>query len=118
MDRRVQIIISSLQEDLRREMILDELAHSLNLSRSRLQHLFKSETGLPPAQYLRRLRLERAKDLMRNSVLSVKQVMTSVGISDKSHFERAFKKAYGLTPRQYRMSHLALSLGKGTGNGR
>lgn len=118
MDRRVQFAIRLLQADLRREPTLDELAHALNLSRSRFQHLFKAETGMPPAQYLRTLRLERAEELMRTSVLSVKQVMTSVGIGDKSHFERAFKKAYGLTPRQYRTAYLVVSFGKEAGNGR
>lgn len=112
MDPRVCLIISLMQNDLCRETTLDELADSANISRSHFQHLFRSETGVPPAQYLRTLRLERARELMTTSVLTVKQVMVRVGISDRSHFERAFKKAYGLTPRQYRAAHFMAGPGR------
>jgi transcriptional regulator GlxA family with amidase domain len=111
MDPRVRLIISLMQNDLCREMTLDELADAANLSRSHFQHLFRSETGVPPAHYLRMLRLERARELLSTSLLPVKQVMASVGIFDRSHFERAFKKSYGLTPRQYRAAHFAFEPG-------
>lgn len=105
MDQRVQIVIAMMKDDLCREWSLDSLARSLGMSRSRFQHLFKAETGSSPAHYLRALRLEHARELLESSLLNVKQVMASVGIYDKSHFGRAFKKAYGLTPTQYRVAH-------------
>jgi transcriptional regulator GlxA family with amidase domain len=46
--------------------------------------------------------LEKAKDLLKNSFLSVKEVMTEVGMSDAGHFGRSFKAAYGVTPGKYR----------------
>ena len=105
MDHRVQLTVALMQVDLRREQSLDELARRVNLSRSRLQHLFKAETGISPAQYLRGLRLNRARELLETSQLSIKQVMASVGISDKSHFVREFKKVHGLTPKEWRAAH-------------
>ena len=102
MDYRVRRITKLLSDDLSRDVDLNALANSVNLSVSRLRHLFKDETGLTPAQYLKRLRLERARELMEESFLSLKEVMPQVGISDESHFVRDFKKKHGLPPIKYR----------------
>jgi AraC family transcriptional regulator, arabinose operon regulatory protein len=106
MDQRIQIILMLMSDELRRAWTPTELAAVVNLSPSRLQHLFKQETGTTPARYLRALRLERAKALLETSLLSVKQIMHNVGIKDRSHFEREFKRAYGLTPAQCRATML------------
>lgn len=83
---------------------MDDLAHSVNLSPSRLRSLFKAETGMTPGQYHRDLRMQLIRDLVDNTFLSVKEIMERVGINDRSHFFRAFKRAYGLTPAQHRAS--------------
>jgi len=102
MDYRVRRITKLLSDDLSRDVDLNALANSVNLSVSRLRHLFKDETGLTPAQYLKRLRLERARELMEESFLRLKEVMPQVGINDESHFVRDFKKKHGLPPIKYR----------------
>ena len=102
MDPRVRQAINLLSEDLSRPFNIDTLAASVNLSPSRLRHLFKSETGLTPAQYLKRLRIEGARKLLEGSFLRLKEVMPRVGVSDESHFVRDFKKAHGLPPIKYR----------------
>jgi transcriptional regulator GlxA family with amidase domain len=102
MDRRVQISIGFMKANLNREVLLIEIARLVNLSPSRLQHLFKAETGTPLTQYLKSLRLERARELLETTFLSVKQVMTTAGLKNKSHFVKDFRKAYGMTPTQYR----------------
>lgn len=102
MDKRVQFAVALMREDFRRGTSTHKLADAVGLSPSRFQHLFKSETGTTPARHLRQLRLEQARRLLETSLLSVKQVMTSVGIWDKSHFTREFKRAYGVTPTEYR----------------
>jgi transcriptional regulator GlxA family with amidase domain len=79
-----------------------ELADAVNLSVSRFAHLFRRETGASPARYLRQLRMERARELLDTTFLSVKQVMASVGINDPSHFARAFRSLNGLPPREWR----------------
>jgi len=83
---------------------LSEMAQVVNLSPSRLRYLFKKETGTAPGHYLRTFRLERAKVLLETTFLSVKEIIGSIGVNDQSHFIREFKKSYGLTPAQYRMS--------------
>ena len=93
-----------MQKEFHRDLTLSELAERVNLSISYLHHLFKAETGTTPWLYLHSLRLETARELLVTTMLSVKQVMVRVGMKDKSHFGREFKKTYGISPSRYRMS--------------
>ena len=101
-DRRVQAIIDYMSEDLSRPLRLEEVAHSVNLSASRVQHLFKADTNMTAAQYLKSLRMQKAKQLIDSTFLSTKEIMKRVGMKDESHFVREFKKIYGLPPGSYK----------------
>ncbi len=104
MDPRVEKVVTRMKEEFHRDPSLSEMAQVVNLSPSRLRYLFKRETGVAPGHYLKAFRLEQAKELLETTFLSVKEVIRSVGVNDQSHFIREFKKSYGLTPAQYRMS--------------
>ncbi|PYV26884.1 MAG: hypothetical protein DMG27_05485 [Acidobacteria bacterium] len=107
MDGRIQTVLRALAENGqngRTALSVAELARSVNLSASRLLHLFKQELGVSLGQYWRSLRLERARSELGSSVLSVKQVMYDVGFADETHFIRVFKKRFGLTPGKYRLT--------------
>jgi AraC family transcriptional regulator of arabinose operon len=106
MDQRVQAIISNIKDDLRHVPSLDDLAASVNLSSSRLRHLFKSETQETLARYIKRLRMQVAVELLATTFLNVKEVMGRVGLRNESHFTQDFKRAYGVTPAQYRAQRL------------
>ena len=96
-----------MREDVRGELSLSEFAQSVNLSVWRLCHIFKSDVGMPPMRYLRVLRMERAKDLLESSFLSVKEIAYRVGLNDESHFVRDFKSTYGSSPACYRSAFRA-----------
>lgn len=104
MDEIVRLL-ESAQVHLTLPDPLDELAKSVNLSGSRLRHIFKAETGLSPVPFVMNLRLKRAKKLLETSYLSVKEVAAEIGISNDSYFVRTFKNAHGVTPGYYR-SHI------------
>ena len=106
MDTRLQKVINFIQKDLSRKVTLREMARSVNLSPTHLRALFKSEIGMTPVQYQKKLRLLEAKTLLESTFLNVQEIMVQVGLSDDSHFVRDFKKLYGLTPAQYRTRHL------------
>lgn len=106
MEARIYKVINMMIVDLDREVSFDKLAKSVNLSPSRLRHLFKEATGVSLAQYLKAQRLEKAKHLLESTFLSLKEVMHRAGFTDRSHFMRDFMKAYGMPPLQYRKQHL------------
>ncbi len=54
------------------------------------------------AQYLKSLRMQRAKHLIDSTFLNTKEIMQRVGMKDESHFVREFKKIYGLPPGTYK----------------
>jgi transcriptional regulator GlxA family with amidase domain len=104
MDFRVRHAIRLISEDLSRSLVLGEIARAVNLSQPRLRYLFRAETGMTPAQYLKSLRMKRAKELLEDegTFLNVKQIMLRVGVKDQSHFVRDFRELYGQTPSEYR----------------
>lgn len=98
----MKIALTLIGENLHRGAVLDEASSIANISSSRLRHIFKQEMGISPVQYLRRLRMCKAKELLETTYLNIKQIMIRVGVNDESHFVRDFKKVYGLSPTQYR----------------
>jgi AraC family transcriptional regulator len=114
MDQRVQKAIRLMQENLSRELVPGEIALAVNLSLAHLRYLFRADTGMSPAQYLRSLRMQEAERLLKTTFLSVKEVMHRIGVRDDSHFTRDFKKAYGSSPAQYGARHRGVELEKGS----
>lgn len=102
MDQRVQRVKAMVDNNFDRELPVGELARFVNLSVSHLQHLFKRDMGQSPARYIQALRLERARELLENSSLSIKQILIRIGVKDRSNFERRFKQTHKVTPAQYR----------------
>jgi transcriptional regulator GlxA family with amidase domain len=102
MAERVKRLIELMQGDPSRTFSLGEMAQSVNLSPPYFCYLFKSITGVPPARYLKSLRMEQAATLLTTTFLSVKEIVRRVGCTDESHFVRDFKRIYGVTPSEYR----------------
>jgi transcriptional regulator GlxA family with amidase domain len=111
MDPRVQTAINQMGEQLHCELSLEVMSQSVNLSASRFRHLFKKEMGTTPAQYLKSLRMRRAKELVETTFLNIKQIMSSIGMRDKRHFAQDFERTYGVTPTQHRARCHARSQG-------
>ena len=105
MEPRVVKVIEIMSSNLHRPLSGGSLAASVNLSYSRLEHLFKAETGMTLVSYLKKLRIEKARKLLETTFLTNQQIIFKVGLCDESHFVRDFKKAYGLRPSQYRKQH-------------
>ncbi len=101
MDRRIQAVINRMQSNPATEF--SELAALVNLSPSRLRHLFKVEAGQTPRQFLRELRLQRAEVLLRTTFLTVKEIASQLGLANSTHFVSDFKKVYGVSPAAYRL---------------
>jgi AraC-like DNA-binding protein len=80
-----------------------ELAASAHLSRRHFTHVFASVMGQPPSEYIRRVRLERAKELLTRTFLPLAEIARSTGFVDQSHFTREFRGATAQPPRANRL---------------
>ena len=109
MAERVKRVIELMQGDPSRSFTLGKMAESVNLSPPYFCYLFKTITGVPPAKYLKSLRMQQAAMLLTTTFLSVKEIVRRVGLTDESHFVRDFKRLYGMTPSEYRNSALLSS---------
>jgi transcriptional regulator GlxA family with amidase domain len=109
MDQRAQRIVMFMKDNLNQETSLTELAQSVNLSSSRLRHIFKAETGMTPIQCRKSLRMQVAKEYLETTFLRVKEIAFRVGYIHEGHFVRDFKKTYDVSPGQYRARWLVLS---------
>lgn len=101
MDLRIQKVQENMRANLPGRPSLSQYAESVNLSVWHLCRLFRSETGTSPIQYLKFLKMEKARELLQTSFLSVREIRRTVGPGDESHLSRDFKKAYGVTPTLY-----------------
>ncbi len=75
-----------------------ETARRLGLSTRQLDRLFAEKLGTSYADHYRRIRLERARDLLRQSAVSITEIALGCGFSSASHFSRAYREAFGVTP--------------------
>ncbi|OAS17027.1 AraC family transcriptional regulator [Paenibacillus oryzisoli] len=101
-DMYVAQAISFMRNNYARHLTIEEMAHTLGLSRKYITSLFKAAIGTPPQHYLGEIRLSKACELLTNTSLSIKEIAYSVGYTDQLHLSRMFKKLYGISPSQYR----------------
>ena len=81
---------------------IKSLAKQLGYSRSHLSRKLKSQWDKPPGETLRGVRMNEAARLLRTSDMSIQDIATKLGFSEASSLTRAFKKAHGIGPRDYR----------------
>ena len=94
-------------ENFAEKISLEQIAKNLYLSPFYISKVFKEEIGETPINYLIKIRLENAKDLLLNNQnLSIKEISSIVGYDDAYHFSKSFKKYYGLSPVEYKKSHI------------
>lgn len=95
---RITEIIHYINDNLFDILELDDLADKCNLSVSRFKHLFKEETGIPPAEYIIRQKVEKAQGLIEEQKLSIKNIAYDLGFSSPSYFSTVFKQYNGYSP--------------------
>ena len=91
-----------MRHNFYRAMTITEMAEDLGISDRYLYNLFVEAEGIPPKQYLNRLRLLRAKEMLENSTATVSEVAVSCGFSDVLAFSRFFSGKENMSPTAYR----------------
>ncbi len=91
-----------IQANYNNNISLDQIAEKVNKNSAYLSKLFKAETGENYIEYLTRLRIDKAKELLTDIGMKTYEIANMVGYADVSHFNRMFKKHVGLNPSEYR----------------
>ena len=86
-------------------LCLDSIAQHFGFSSSYISRYFKEQTGETLIKYLDNLRIKKAKQLLRETTLSLQELLLQVGYTDKTNFIRKFKKLENVTPIQYRTAY-------------
>ena len=100
--RARHLLAGYIEAKLDRRIRLSDLAAEVDLTVHHLLALFRESFGTTPAQYILRLRLEKARHMLLNTQEDISQVAMACGFSSHSHFSSMFKRATGLTPIQVR----------------
>lgn len=98
---RVEKVMLLLRENMEHPPALEELGQKVACSPYYLSRTFSQETGMTIPQYLRRIRLERAAELLRGGKHNVTEVAFEVGYNSLSHFSAAFHEMFGCCPGLY-----------------
>ena len=102
--KNIQFLIRYMEHNYSSHLTLDYLASFSNTNKYYLSKEFKRYTGFSPNDYLISLRINQAKNLLKNTTLPASKIAHEVGIHDTNNFINHFKKRTGMTPIQYRNS--------------
>lgn len=91
-----------IQEHQTEDLSLSQVAQAVNTSTFYFCKMFKKSTGLNFTDYLSRVRIEKAKNLLINPNLRISEVAYEVGFQSLTHFNRVFRKTVGQSPSEYR----------------
>ncbi len=104
---------SSLMEaNIEEPIALEELASLLDISRRQLERLFKKNLDCSPSRYYLRLRLGRARQLLKQTSLSVIEIASLCGFVSMPHFSKCYRTHLGLTPKEERLAFVATVSGE------
>lgn len=103
---RVRVAIAFMKANLHRKISRADIASAVRLSTPYFSDIFKLETGVTLGEYLIRLRMEKANELLVTTLLSIKEIMAEAGFHNKSNFTRSFRKHFHVTPSEYRRRSL------------
>lgn len=98
----VDAVLYHINEHINEELSVKELAQLASFSESHFIRVFREQIGMTPRQYIKTVRIDHAKYLLKTTGLSVQEVGYSIGYSSPSMFCTTFKKSQGVTPNEYR----------------
>ncbi len=104
--KRLKPAVEFLNEHSERHTSLADLAALCGVSIYHFARSFSAQLGSAPLEYQRALRVEKAKELLRESDLAIEAVGIAVGLENASNFARLFRRTVGVRPSEYRRLHL------------
>ena len=101
-DFYIQESLSFIEQNFQNDITIEDIAACCGLNRSYFGKIFHEVLGKSPQEFLISYRMTKATELLKLTSLSIAEISSTVGYSNQLHFSRAFKKIYGISPRQWR----------------
>jgi AraC-like DNA-binding protein len=106
---RIGESITLMENNHRQPIDLEGLARVAHLSKRQFQRVFQQAMGVSPSDYLMRIRLNRAMEMMHDASLSISEIGYASGFNDPNYFSRYFQKNTGFSPLRYRKQLFSFS---------
>ncbi|SCK15598.1 GlxA family transcriptional regulator [Vogesella sp. LIG4] len=97
-NKKIVQVLAAMEANTECPLSSDELADGVGVTRRQLERLFRAQFDETPSSFYLRLRLERARELLRQTDMSVLEVGVACGFESATYFGRAYRKQYGTTP--------------------
>ncbi|MCK2184856.1 GlxA family transcriptional regulator [Halomonas getboli] len=107
---RLLEIVALMEANLEEPISLDELAGYVNVSRRQLERLFQKNLHCSPSRYYLKLRLTRARQLLKQTPMSIIEVASACGFVSTPHFSKCYREYFGIPPRDERLGSSAVDL--------
>jgi AraC family transcriptional regulator len=102
---RIKKVFDYVEAHLHQNIHLSDLASTAAMSPYYFARLFKNSTGVSPHQYVVQRRIDRAKEMLHRSQMSILEIGVRVGYADPKHFRTLFRRAVDASPNEYRATH-------------
>lgn len=102
LEDRAQVILNYIHANYSKNITLDDLAVTANVSKSEVLRYFKAIINTSPIKYLKNFRLQNAAYMLKNSAYSIQTIYELCGFDNNSYFSKSFKEQYHCSPREYR----------------
>ncbi len=96
-------LVSVMEDNYNAPISIPELAYISGRSLASFKRDFKAIFNIPPSEWIRKRRLEKAKELLENTLLTVSEICYTTGFENPTHFSRIFKDHFGITPSDCRI---------------
>lgn len=103
-DAFMQKIYEALDQQSGKAFYIPDICEYIGMSRSNLHRKVKALTGESSTKFIRRLRLERSKELLKGGELTISEIAYEIGFNDPSYFSKSFSQEYGVSPKVFRDS--------------
>ena len=106
--RKLNAILRTIERQYKDDVSLPYLAELMGMNPDYLGRIFREYSGYTVVEYLSKVRIDKAKELLKSTDMRVKEVAAAVGYSNFSYFSQVFKKATGMTPKTYQDKNISL----------
>jgi AraC-like DNA-binding protein/mannose-6-phosphate isomerase-like protein (cupin superfamily) len=99
---RIGKVIDHIENNFHNNIYIGDLADMAFMSKRNFMRIFKGAVGLSPINYLRQVRLQEARNLLRESQYQIGDISMMCGFTDSNYFIKCFRESYGVTPNKFR----------------